>query len=281
MKWAAAVLNDGSFENPAFEAEFLLGTLLNKAPTELFLSKKEPVNERTAKHYRRLVERRKTHVPAAYLLGHKNFMGIDFEVNPFVLIPRPETELLVEWAVHLVQRMRNNHLNILEIGTGSGCIAGAMASRFPKTNILATDVSPEALETARLNLKRLFLDQNVRFLSSDLYRELGPDFIGVFDMIVANPPYVTRSEYESLEMDVKVHEPRRALLGGEQGFDVIHPLISGAKAYLRPGGWLLLEIGHHQGKDVEQILKSNGYTNIELRKDYAGHDRMVAAKRGN
>jgi release factor glutamine methyltransferase len=280
LYWATEALNDGSFEDPAIEAHFLLGGLLEKSPTDVYLSKKAVLDEETARHYRDLVLRRKKHTPAAYLLGRKNFMGFDFEVNPFVLIPRPETELLVEWAIHRARQLKNETLHVLEIGTGSGCISTLLAKSFPRAQITATDILSEVLQTAERNAERLFLSGKVRFLSSNLYEELGPEFRGVYDMIISNPPYVTRSEYEFLDADVKDHEPRRALLGGDDGLEIIRPLIAQGFSFLKPGGQMILEIGYRQADAVRELFKSNGFIDIEIRQDFGGHDRMIAARKG-
>lgn len=277
--WATEALGD-TFEDPSLEAHFLMGGLLEKSPTDVFVSKKTILDDETAKHFRELILKRKKHVPAAYLLGRKNFMGFDFEVNPFVLIPRPETELLVEWAAHEAKAERKEHFNILDVGTGSGCIATMLAILVPKSSVTGIDISSEVLETAERNASRLFLGGKVRFLSSNLYAELDPESDGVFDMIISNPPYVTRSEYESLEADVKNHEPRLALVAGDDGLSVLRPLILEGRRFLKAGGLLMLEIGYKQGAAVQKILESAGYKNIQLRKDFGGHDRMVLARKG-
>jgi release factor glutamine methyltransferase len=146
--------------------------------------------------------------------------------------------------------------------------------------VLATDLSSEVLKTAERNAERLYLNGKVRFLSSNLYAELTPEYRGVFDMIISNPPYVTRSEYELLEADVKDHEPRLALLAGDDGLDVIRPLITDGFHFLKPGGWLMLEMGYKQSQAVKKLFEENGFIDIEIRQDFGGHDRMIAARKG-
>jgi len=153
-----------------------------------------------------------------------------------------------------------------------------LAKFFPTAQIVAVDISEEALNVARRNAKTLSLDKQIRFLRSDLYAELSPEKEGLFDMIVSNPPYVTHSEYESLMADVKKHEPRTALVGGADGLDIIRPLIRGAKPFLKRGGRLLLEIGYRQADVLREELSANGFSDIHIRKDFAGHDRLVAAR---
>jgi release factor glutamine methyltransferase len=223
--------------------------------------------------FRRLVERRIAGVPLSHLTGTKEFWSIPFEVTASVLVPRPETEGLVEKVLELSSREAEA---ILDVGTGSGCIAIALAKELPRASITAVDVSERALAVARRNAARHRV-RSVEFRRSDLlaaFRGTGVKF----DFIISNPPYISRGEWEALPADVREFEPRRALLAGESGLELIERLVRRAGAFLRPGGYLVFEIGEGQ-RDRVLGLFGRRWTEIETAWDLAGKPRVITARR--
>jgi len=221
--------------------------------------------------YDALVERREQGQPVAYLTGEREFYGRPFRVTPAVLIPRPETELLVDLALERIPRDRPSR--VIDLGTGSGCIAISLASERLHCKILALEQSLEALAVARRNAIAAQVG-NVAFLQSDWFSALQQEH---FDVIVANPPYVGRDERHLSEGDVRF-EPRRALDGGPDGLDAIRHIVKHAKEHLAPGGWLLFEHGHDQGERARLLLHTQGYEEIFTAHDLAGIDRVSAGR---
>ncbi len=232
-----------------------------------------PCSPRTEAFFRRLVARRLDGVPLAYLTGVKEFWSIPFEVSPSVLVPRPETEALVEKVLELASREDES---IVDVGTGSGCIAVALAKELPRARIQAVDVSERALRVARRNAAR-HKARHIQFMRSDLlsaFRGTGARF----DFIVSNPPYVSRGEWEGLAAEVRDFEPRRALFAGESGLELIERLVRRAGTFLKPGGHLIFEIGEGQ-RDQVLGLFGKRWTEIETAWDLAGKPRVITARR--
>jgi release factor glutamine methyltransferase len=227
----------------------------------------------------RLLHKRLRRIPLQYLTGEVDFCGLTFRVNPSVLIPRPETEGLVERALALLPA--EEPARVLDVGTGSGCIAAAIASARPRAQVWATDLSPAAARTAVRNMKRLGLASRVLVLEGDLTEPLGnrgghPGF----SVVVSNPPYVGETERDRLSPEVAVHEPETALFAGPDGMAVIRRLIPRAGAHLVPGGWLVLEIGETQGPRVERAFSvSGGWNSVRLERDLAGRVRYALARK--
>ncbi len=256
------------------EAHEILCWILKIKPTDLFLRIQNRLTARDKIRFFDMMNRRVRQEPVAYITGEKNFFGRDFIVDPSVLIPRPETELLVDQALTHVRKRGIEAPRVLEIGTGSGCIAVTLAHEMPRAHIVAIDISEEALRVASRNAARFKTESNVTFLHSDLYGKLGPEWEGDFDMIISNPPYVSTEVYHTLEAEVR-REPRLALDGGPDGLGLIRPLVQHAKRYLSPSGILLLEMGYDQALSVRRILEENHFFQIEIIKDYAQHDRIA------
>jgi len=232
-----------------------------------------PLSPRTEAFFQRLVARRLAGAPLAYLTGVKEFWSIPFEVSPSVLVPRPETEALVEKVLELSSREDES---IVDVGTGSGCIAVALAKELPRARVQAVDVSERALRVARRNAAR-HKARRVQFLRSDLlaaFRGTGAKF----DFIVSNPPYVSRGEWEALPAEVRDFEPRRALFAGESGLELIERLVRRAGTFLKPGGYLVFEIGEGQ-RDQVLGLFGKRWTEIETAWDLAGKPRVITARR--
>ena len=254
------------------EAELLLGRELGWRRTELYAHPEKRIAPARADHYWTLVRRRAAGWPIAYLLGEREFWSLRFEVNRHTLIPRPETELLVERALELLPI--ETPWRIAEPGTGCGAVAAALAKERPRARILATDLCSEALRVARRNLHRLLPTAAVQFRQGDWLQPLRGQR---FDLILSNPPYV-RSEDVSLQQADLRFEPRLALDGGRDGLDALRALIADSLPLLKPGGWLLLEHDGSQGATLREWMKQHSYRNIRTDRDLAGWERVSAAQ---
>lgn len=208
--------------------------------------------------------------PLQYILGNTDFFNVTLAVGPGALIPRPETEILVEEALKTIDGLVSPR--ICDICTGTGAIALALAKELPNASVVASDISQDALHWARKNLESCGL-KNITLRQSDVFSGVAP--LAPFDLITANPPYVTAEEYENLESVVKDYEPELALVSGEDGLDLIRFIVREASKYLVPGGWMLMEIGCGQGAALREMLEDGGFRNVEILRDYAGLDRIA------
>ena len=253
------------------DAEVLLCNVMDFDRSKLYSSSGSFVTTDSVNQYRSLIQERQSGKPVAYLTGTREFWSMEFEVNEHTLIPRPETECLVETALKLIPD--NANLDIADLGTGSGAILIAIASERPRCKIIATDICDHALAVAVKNTVRLGVN-NIQFIKSDWYANME----GSFDVIVSNPPYI-RNDDEHLHGDGITYEPEPALCGGVDGLDAIRNIISNAGRYLNKGGWLVIEHGFDQAQAVRSLLNNNGFINIKTRRDYAGVDRVTMGKR--
>lgn len=234
----------------------------------------EPVPPGFLEPYRALVARRARREPMGYLLGRVEFWGLELEVSPAVLIPRPESEIIVEAAVGVARRL--SAPLIVDVGTGSGCLAVALASALPTARILAVDVSEPALAVARANAARHRLDRRIAFVRGDLLDPLRVEA----DIIVSNPPYVPKADRPHLQPEVRGYEPPEALFADEDGLAVIRRLVAGAESHVRPGGWLIFELGVGQQPAVRALLERSGrWRHIDIRPDLQGIPRTAIAQR--
>lgn len=223
--------------------------------------------------YSALIERRASGEPLQYITGHQEFWGLDLRVTPSVLIPRPETEHTVEAALELLRSIQSPR--VIDVGTGSGCIALALALELPQAEIEAVDISAEALEVARGNAERLGLAARVRFARSDLL-DTHLSAGRAFDMVVSNPPYVGENEADKLQIEVREHEPHCALFGGREGLDIYRRLIPQASEVLKPGGWLVMEIGYSQEHGIRELL--GNWKELKTIPDLQGIPRVLIAR---
>ena len=269
LREASARLKSASRE-PERDAALLLCRVLGKDRAWLWTHPDVPLTAEQARRFRALVERRARAEPMQYILGEQEFYGLLFHVTPDVLIPRPETELLVESVLARVDRHQPSR--ILDVGTGSGAMAVALAHTLPMASITAVDLSPQALEVARENAARRDVLGRVRLLQSDLLAAIEGER---FDVVVANPPYI--ADGEVLEPQVQEYEPAAALFAGPSGLEVYERLIPQAADALDPGGWLLLEIGFGQRHAVAQML--TGWQHVSAEKDLQGIERVISARR--
>ncbi len=277
LRSATARLDGAGCDTPKLDAEILLAYALNKNRTWLYLYPKQSLQPTQYDIYARLIARREQREPVAYIVGHKEFFGLDFLVNQHVLIPRPETELLVETAIELTTHTKQR-LSIADVCTGSGCIAITLAKYRPQANVFAGDISQQALAVARQNAARHQMSDRITFLNGDLLVPLTTPV----NMIVSNPPYVSRPELAAPAAmpEVARYEPRLALDGGPAGLAIIERLLAEAKEKLNPYGMLLVEIGSEQGPAVLQLAQGQfPEATIQVKKDLAGLDRLLVVKK--
>jgi release factor glutamine methyltransferase len=291
LKEGIARLRASQVPSHALAAELLLMHALGRDRTWLYSHPEAAIDPSAVEIYFALIARRAAGEPTQYLTGKQEFWGLEFEVNPNVLIPRPETEHIVEVALErLGPGGPNAALRVADVGTGSGCIAVALACELPHATVVATDISAGALEVARKNAVRHGVSDRIQFVETDLLEsvlhesQITPDGSGheprPFDLIVSNPPYVSREEAASLPQEVREHEPHRALFGGAAGTEIYVRLIEQAFPLLGPGGVLILELGHNSVPCVRQLLtEKNGWTDVRLTNDLAGIPRVIAAAR--
>ena len=259
--------------HPERSSERLLEFVLEETRIALYTQGRSPVSHLVCARYLDLLRRRARRLPIPYLTGEAGFMNLTLRVSSEVLVPRPETEELVE---RVLARRWASELFFCDVGTGSGAIALALASALPYSHGVALDCSPSALAVARENAGRLGLARRVRFVESDLFTSLEKDLI--FDLVAANPPYLRTAELVG-RADELAYEPRAALEAGPRGTEVLERLIPGAFWRLRPGGVLAVEIGHDQGRAAHELAQRAGYLNVRVEKDLAGLDRILIAER--
>ena len=270
LDYALERLREKKIENKRLETEILLMDAMHINRAQLFTQPEKLLSQDEENRFLSYVQARREGMPVQYILGEWEFMGLPFFVNSHVLIPRPDTEILTEEAIARLGQGRNQL--VLDIGTGSGCIAVSVA-HYTKARVYAVDISSEALETAKKNAQRNQV--NVEFLQSDCFSQVPECFMSSFDMILSNPPYITKQEMKDLMEEVVNFEPALALYGGEDGLDYYRRITDQAGRFLKPEGWLIYEIGCAQGEAVAEILKEQGFYNIQVKQDLSGLDRVV------
>ena len=299
LKTGIARLRDADVSSFTLAAELLLLHVLGRDRTWLYAHTEKAIPDADAQRFFALIARRIAGIPTQHLTGKQEFWGLDFEVTPDVLIPRPETEHVIEVALDRLalreiragrpQKTDGAGLQIADIGTGSGCIAIALAKELPAAKIYAIDISPAALEVARRNAANHSTADRIRFLESNLLDALFSRNDGsplatrhsplFFNLIASNPPYIGRCEAPMLAREVRDHEPACALYGGEEGYELYGDLISQAASHLKPGGILVLELGHDSLPAVQPLLDAANWTNVGVTNDLAGIPRIIAAER--
>jgi release factor glutamine methyltransferase len=309
LKQGIHLLRESHVPSYTLAAELLLLHVIGRDRTWLYAHPKALLDPQTLDAYLSLLRRRVAGEPTQHLTGKQEFWGLEFEVTPDVLIPRPETEHLIEVALDrlAVRELRaardpkitGKGLTILDIGTGSGCIAIALAKELPDAKIYATDIAPAALTVAQRNASRLGFSDRINFLESDMlaaFSDVGARYIVpktgnqpspnsssyqplLFDLIISNPPYIAHKESSTLPVEVRDHEPASALYGGEEGYELYSPLILQAAQHLKPGALLVLELGHDSLPAVRPLLETAQWTTVHVTNDLAGIPRVLSAER--
>jgi release factor glutamine methyltransferase len=268
-------LESADVGSPRLNAETLLMFVLGVNRAYLYAHPERELNFEEQPRYDEVIAQRSTGMPSQYITGHQEFWGLDFVVSSAVLIPRPETEHLVEIALELARGVA--HSMIVDVGTGSGCIGLALAHELKNAEVYAVDLSADALEIARANAARLQLDSRVKFLQSNVLEALAG--VHDFDFVVSNPPYVGKNETDKVQRSVFEFEPRIAVFSGESGLDVIRPLIEQAYSALKPGGWLAMEIGYSMRDMVLELLSPTMWNDVRVVPDLQGIPRVVASRK--
>jgi len=258
----------------------LLSYVIGLKRIELYTQFEKIVTEQQLGLLHVLVERAGKHEPIAYLAGKTEFYSLELNVTADCMIPRPETELLVERAIEFL-RTRSGKQFGCDLCTGSGCIAVAIARNYPDCRIIATDVCDAALSVAEKNIERYGLKERVKLLCGDLFDPIMPQLdVEKFDLIVCNPPYVSSDEFEKLDKNVKDYEPKLALFAGDDGLDIYRRIVEKVEQFLKPDAALMLEIGYKQGEVVRRLLEQAGcFSGIVIEKDHCNNDRIVIAKK--
>ncbi|GHT93429.1 release factor glutamine methyltransferase [Spirochaetia bacterium] len=286
----SGLLKSAQVDTPALDAGLLLAEVLNTSRVGLIAAGPEPLSEEDYRRFRAFLERRLSGECVAYILGRKEFRGLEFTVTPAVLVPRPDTEILVEAALEKLAESNSQlgpqtQLKVLDLCTGSGVVAISLKHELPELEVWASDISEAALEVARANAARLLgaelnsgTESAIRFIKSDLFNRIGADRTGgPFHLIVSNPPYVCTKEIETLSPEVR-REPLLALDGGGDGLDLIRRIIAEAPEHLFPGGRLLLEADPRQMKAIAALLEIEGYKDILILRDLSGQERVIGAR---
>ena len=275
LQWTQQYFQSKGVENPRLDAEVLLCAVLDKSRIQLYTNFDEPLEEQELKQYRGYVARRAAREPVAYILGHKGFLQYDFKVTKDTLIPRPETELLVEQLVSL--NRDRGPVRILDLGCGSGAIIDSLLAELPEARGMGVDISPGAAAVTRENAQSLGVGERLETVVSDLYEKVPRE--EKFQVLVSNPPYISEGDLAGLQAEVH-REPRRALDGGRDGLDFYRRILRDLWSYLDPEGMAAFEIGQGQGEDVARLCREAGLDCVKVRKDYGDMDRIVFAAKG-
>lgn len=274
---SAEFLARKSVESPRLQTELLLAHLLKMPRMKLYLNFERTLSTAEIDALRSLVLRRAAREPLQHIVGNASFCGLEMKVNRNVLIPRPETESLAEFGWRFLSTIPSPQSTCLDFGTGSGCIAIAIAKKCPNANIVAIDVSAEALEVAGANAAANGAAERIEFRRSDAFKDVRES--EKFDLIVSNPPYIASAEIATLEPEVREFDPRRALDGGADGLDFYRRLATEAGPFLKPGGRLMMEFGEGQATEISAIFVSAGWTVQSVHRDLTGRERFVVASR--
>jgi release factor glutamine methyltransferase len=278
LEWINGYFLKNGVDSPRLSAEMLLAHILKVKRIDLYVQFEKVVDDSHLAPLRGLVKRCGQHEPLAYLIGKTEFYSMEFSITKDCLIPRPETEMLVQRGIEFL-RLREGRQQVLDLCTGSGCVAVAVAKNHPAADVVATDISDAALSAAATNVGKHGLTARVKLLCGDLFAPIidGLDSAG-FDLITANPPYVSTAEYENLDKNVRDYEPKIALLAGPDGLDVYKRIVAEVDKFLKPGAALMMEVGFRQAGAIRKLLEDRGiFTRISVEKDFNNNDRLVIA----
>jgi release factor glutamine methyltransferase len=278
IRWADERFKKEGIPTPRLDAEVLLAETLGLDRVGLYTHFDQPLQPDELARFKQLILRRLRREPVAYILGRKEFWSLPIQVSPDVLIPRPETEILVAEALKVLAPAGKEDLRLFEIGTGSGAISIALAREQPAARITASDISPKALSVAKENAEHNGVREQIRFLQGDLFQPVPKG--ETFDAVVSNPPYIAQAEISSLLPEVRDYEPRMALNGGKDGLDFFRRALPSVNEYLRPGGWFLAEMGAGQDSKVLKIAEKNrDLDSFGFAKDLSGINRVFKARK--
>lgn len=275
LKEGASILREAGSPSFFLDAELILCHIARYSKVDIIKYREKALGEGVVHHFFKLIDERKKGKPIQYITGHQEFMGIDFCINDNVLIPRPDTEILVEKVLELMKA--KDKPNIADICTGSGAIAVSLAYYMPDAFVYASDISQEAAECCRRNMAKHGLENRMKLLQGDLLEPLFEEGLeGTLDALVSNPPYISKKDMESLPVSVRCFEPHLALYGGREGLDFYIKMVGDAARLLKKGGLLAFEIGYDQGAALRSIIEDQAvFKNIRLEKDLAGFDRVI------
>ncbi len=271
LNYGNCLLKKNNIINYSLDAELLLASVVNSTREKLLISLKKKIKSKNCAMYKKLIHRRQNNEPIAYILKNKEFWKYKFFVNNHVLIPRPETEILVEEALKLIGS--NSSKNILDIGTGSGCIIISLIKERPKCKGTALDICKNAIKVAKINAKMHHLQNKINIININIDKFLH----NKYDLIVSNPPYIKKFEYKRLEKDIRFYEPKLALEAGINGLSKINKIIIKSKILLKNKGKLIFEIGSKQKEETKSLLKKNGFYINKICNDFSSHPRVIIA----
>lgn len=276
LKKGVALIEGKEYSNPILESILVLSSLLKVDKTYIYTHLEKIVTKEVKDEFLQIMKRRSEDYPLQYLLNERQFMNLDLYVEEGVLIPRSETELMVEYMIDYIdENHKEEKINVLDIGVGSGAISISIAKYCPNTQVFGVDIEQIPIKVARKN-KQKFQLENVSFFKGDLFQALEEAKIDEkFQIIISNPPYIRSEDIKSLQNEVRDHEPMRALDGGKDGLDFYRRISSQSKDYLKSQGMLIYEVGYDQGMDVKKILIDEGFNKVNILKDLQGHDRVV------
>ena len=280
LNWTTDYFTEKGLDSPRLSAELLIAHVMDLERIQVYMNFDKAPSQSQLDELHLLVKRAADSEPIAYLIGKTEFYSLPIKVTRDCLIPRPETELLVERGIDFL-RKRSGPQIVLDLCTGSGCIAAAVAKNFQNCSVIATDISDSALAVAAENIKTHKLTDRIRLLQGDLFDPIIAELDeSKFDLILCNPPYVTTAEFEKLDKNIKNYEPSGALAAGADGLDIYRKIAQNLDKFLKPDAALILEIGYAQGPAVKEILEQNAsYSEIKIEKDFSNNDRIVTLKK--
>ncbi|WP_347352406.1 peptide chain release factor N(5)-glutamine methyltransferase [Acetoanaerobium noterae] len=261
-------------ESPSLETQMMIAKVIEKDRLYIMLNLEEDIDESKVEIIKTMIDKRKNSYPLQYILGEREFWGMDFKVSEGVLIPRQDTEILIEETLKkLKDNKHKSNLKGFEIGVGSGIISITLLKEIETLTMIGVDINDKAIELTKANALKHEVSDRLCILNSNLFEKINKE--NQFDFIISNPPYIETKVIDSLQEDIKQHEPKLALDGGEDGLDFYRAIIEQSKSYISPYGFIAFEIGYNQAEAVKKIFVENGYPNVTIAKDLAGFDRVV------
>ncbi len=275
LKKGLEILGSHEFSNPQLEVRLILSKLMDVDKSYIYAFGEKQVSDDIVKEFLKLIEKRSKGYPIQYILGNVEFMGLDFYVEEGVLVPRPDTEILVEYVIDYIKKKHQEEkVRVLDIGIGSGAISLSVANYATNALVFGVDIDDIPIKVSNINKERLGLE-NVEFIKGDLFQPLEESFIKSFHIIASNPPYIAKDVILGLQTEVRDFEPRLALDGGQDGLDFYRSITARAKEFLVDNGLLIYEIGYDQGLEVKNLILDNGFKDVEILQDLQGLDRVV------